>query len=301
MKALEASFVESSSWVVRMARLVLQPEDHFAYLKKVLAQGLECYKNVVLTQGCPPSLEEISQLFCAPMRVCDRKVLEVMFETQMIFGLYWTLASLCLLRAPLETSRAKHSPDRENVETLLVEHRASCIKIVESCFIPSVGGYRACLSQQTESDSILATMNAVQCLLLLGASSHIPRDAILRYLGTLYDKDSGAFRFSVQASWLSCELDLRHVLCALVILHHFDLLAVTTHDSCSCVLPSLLFQLDVPRLTSWILNAQNLDGGFGCRSGAASHAGYTYCAVASLALLNQLHQLTPKRLAKLFW
>mmetsp|Transcript_25416 Transcript_25416/g.20923 ORF Transcript_25416/g.20923 Transcript_25416/m.20923 type:complete len:81 (-) Transcript_25416:5-247(-) len=40
-------------------------------------------------------------------------------------------------------------------------------------------------------------------------------------------------------------------------------------------------------LVSWIGKCQSVDGGFGQRPGCESHAGHTFCAVASMKLLHK--------------
>ncbi|KEP62252.1 UNVERIFIED_CONTAM: prenyltransferase and squalene oxidase repeat-containing protein [Hammondia hammondi] len=49
--------------------------------------------------------------------------------------------------------------------------------------------------------------------------------------------------------------------------------------------------IDRNKLFDWITQCQNLDGGFGCAPGCESHAGTTFCAVASLSLIERLPQL----------
>ncbi|KFH12528.1 prenyltransferase and squalene oxidase repeat-containing protein [Toxoplasma gondii MAS] len=49
--------------------------------------------------------------------------------------------------------------------------------------------------------------------------------------------------------------------------------------------------IDRNKLFDWITQCQNLDGGFGCAPGCESHAGTTFCAIASLSLIERLPQL----------
>lgn len=48
------------------------------------------------------------------------------------------------------------------------------------------------------------------------------------------------------------------------------------------------FDAHKPALVKWLLSLQTYEGGFACEVGGEAHGGYTYCAVAALALLGEL-------------
>lgn len=53
--------------------------------------------------------------------------------------------------------------------------------------------------------------------------------------------------------------------------------------------------IDAEKLFAWLTSCQNPDGGFGCFPGCESHAGTTFCAVASLKLAGLLGRISPGR------
>lgn len=240
-------------------------------------------------------------------------------EPVLLSGVYWTLASVALLE------RLKDSDDFEDIPYQLISEssqsalsfpaivadcHAHILALIQSCFIQSVGGYAP---HPQHTDSILATMSAVQCLLLLDRESLIPKSEVIQYVAKLQDGNTGLFRSSISSSVWCSDVDMRFSLCALVVLHHLgvdlqhcdsvsgravvEALRVATNkqesanrtETRSCIPDGAI--IDFKLLTQSILSSQNLDGGFGSSVGNESHSGYTYCAVASLALLGQLDRL----------
>lgn len=70
------------------------------------------------------------------------------------------------------------------------------------------------------------------------------------------------------------EIDSRATYCAVAILR------------CLNIQDSFLLE----NVAEWILDCQTYEGGFGSVPGSEAHGGYTFCCVASLCLLNQLHR-----------
>lgn len=44
------------------------------------------------------------------------------------------------------------------------------------------------------------------------------------------------------------------------------------------------------KTADWVLSCQTYEGGFGAAPGHEAHGGYTFCGVASLVMLGQLHR-----------
>lgn len=272
-----------------MAASDLYRDAHCAYLKRILLDGIGTMADK-RCKGEGARLEDALRLFRMSVEDVERQAAQRVYEGMLVHGIYWVSASLVLLRQEM----VPEDPCTKDIDATLLHVRTSVIALIEACFIPEVGGYRSSLCR-AEPDSVLATMNAVQCLELLGASHRIPRAAVRQYIQRLQDTETGAFRYSVQAEWLAGELDLRHVLCALVTLYHVREAAQQSEETASCCTAAEGVQsciANAHELAGWILRAQNADGGFGSRPGNESHAGYSYCAVASLALLGQLQRLT---------
>ncbi|CAH8519764.1 unnamed protein product [Dicrocoelium dendriticum] len=61
----------------------------------------------------------------------------------------------------------------------------------------------------------------------------------------------------------------------------------------SCYILDGLYALDKEAIVGFIGRSLTHDGGFGCLPGLEAHAGATYCAVASLALLDRLDSFLP--------
>eukprot|EP00475_Leptophrys_vorax_P027592 TRINITY_DN3933_c0_g1_i5.p1 TRINITY_DN3933_c0_g1~~TRINITY_DN3933_c0_g1_i5.p1 ORF type:complete len:344 (+),score=68.75 TRINITY_DN3933_c0_g1_i5:1164-2195(+) len=123
--------------------------------------------------------------------------------------------------------------------------------------------------------NIAMTYSALCILKILGDDySKINKPAIIGALKHL-QTETGSFRCLARSS----EDDMRFVYCA-------------------CAISELLgdwsgFDLDLT--TNFILNSQALDGAFGMGPDQEGHGGSTYCAVASLALLQKLDLIRNKR------
>ena len=79
------------------------------------------------------------------------------------------------------------------------------------------------------------------------------------------------------------ESDLRFVFCACAILFICHQLLSIAYDTKF----DMNYSFDVVKAVEFIRSCQSYDGGFGQRPGLESHGGSTYCALASLELLNR--------------
>jgi len=132
---------------------------------------------------------------------------------------------------------------------------------------------------------ILPTLSAVQLLILLGRRDMLEvggpcrAEEIISYVRSLRLPD-GSFRGRTA---VASEGDCRFVYAALCTLSL--LIAPADPDGDSQVLDETV---------AWLLRCQNLDGGFGCRPDGEceSHAGHTFCSLASLRLADESGKLS---------
>ncbi|KAL0241807.1 hypothetical protein GEMRC1_007042 [Eukaryota sp. GEM-RC1] len=118
--------------------------------------------------------------------------------------------------------------------------------------------------------NIAMTYSALASLTLLGDDlSRVNRVSLVTHL-QLLQQHNGSVSCSVGS-----ESDLRFVYCACITMHLTDTWTALNLDS----------------MTDFILRCYNIDGGFSSVPNGESHAGSTFCAIASLYLLEKLHHL----------
>lgn len=128
--------------------------------------------------------------------------------------------------------------------------------------------------------NIAMTYMALCILITLGDDlSRVNKSAVLQGVACL-QKPDGSFKSNYEHG----ESDLRFVYCSLAICNILN-------DSSG---------IDVNNAIQFILNCFNYDGAFGQNPKTESHGGSTYCATASLSLLNKLnHVLNDDRMKTL--
>ena len=158
---------------------------------------------------------------------------------------YWTLHSLEILRAPIPKD--------------LIESYIYTIGLYQNKNEGGFGGKPGIISH------LACTYASLSCLCILGTGFDlVDTSALYSFLRKMKRVDGG---FNLYENG---EHDLRGVYCALV----------------SGFLCNILDEALVDRCDEYILSCQNWQGGFGSRSPRCeAHAGYTFCAVASLAIL----------------
>lgn len=135
-----------------------------------------------------------------------------------------------------------------------------------------------------DGGNLAMTYSALNCLLILGDDlSRVNRQHILKTLARC-QQANGSFCVSEGS-----ESDIRFVYCACAIAH---ILCAPT--DCFDVERTIDFirrsQVFCPSLGFKRKNSlQSYEGGFGQAPGAEAHGGSTYCAVASLYLLDRLY------------
>jgi prenyltransferase beta subunit len=266
----------------------LMIEAHVNYLIDLLKKSLQS-REEKRDEKRKNRLTQAQRVFDVSLEAVCLQVQNYEHEDLLLCGIYWILSSLCILFLnPTVTYRIKK---------VLCDTSSALERIVLSCFIPTIGGFSS-TTEHNDPDTILSTMYAVQCLTLLKYDMTLQRNNIITYICSLQNRETGAFYVS-SAPWMQLECDLRASLCALVTLEHLDAL----HECCFQTTASASTSIDIELLTEWICASQNDDGGFGCSPGNESHAGFTYCAIASLVLLKKISFFSQyaDRLEKLCW
>ncbi|CAF1294637.1 unnamed protein product [Didymodactylos carnosus] len=152
-----------------------------------------------------------------------------------------------------------------------IENEIPCGYRGSSCFITSTSDKNELCSNPYDHIHITMTYTALVSLLILGDDlSRVNRQAIISTMKYL-QLDNGSFVASV----LSSESDLRFIYCACCISYLLDDWSGINTDTC----------------TDYIKNCLTYEGAFGQVPGAEAHGGSTFCAIASLYLMNRLHDV----------
>ncbi|KAL3678806.1 hypothetical protein R1sor_021762 [Riccia sorocarpa] len=164
---------------------------------------------------------------------------------------YWILHSLSLLRRSVDGGLYDRS-----------------VAFLKRCQDPE-GGYGGGPGQMPH----LATTYAAVCAIVtLGgekALASIDREKTLKFLLRMKDP-CGGFRVHEDG-----EMDMRGSYTALAVAHMLGILT-----------PEL-----VENVGEFVRSCQTYEGGIGGEPGSEAHGGYTFCGLAALALVNQLHVL----------
>ncbi|KAI1301543.1 Geranylgeranyl transferase type-1 subunit beta [Halotydeus destructor] len=124
---------------------------------------------------------------------------------------------------------------------------------------------------------IAMTYSSLATLVVLGDDlSQVDRESITSRLKEL-QLENGSF-----AAVLGSENDIRFVYCACVICHLLNDWSA----------------IDVERATSFISSSLTYEGAFGQGPGCEAHGGSTYCAVASLVLMNTVNKVLDDKSVK---
>lgn len=171
--------------------------------------------------------------------------------------IYWILSSLSTMKYPITT-----------------DIHDSVIKALSNCMDSFTGAFHGggdCLFPNMPH--LLTTFAAIHSICILGTPesfSLICKSKLLLFLESMY-MANGCFRVHA----LDGEYDLRACYAALCIA-----------TLCDCITSSSI--IDWTRTVEFVASCQNYDGGFGNLPNRESHGGYTFCAVATLSLLNSL-------------
>ncbi|CAG9865284.1 unnamed protein product [Phyllotreta striolata] len=172
------------------------------------------------------------------------------------------------------------------IENLPKERKRSIIKWIYSLQIVNkeelVSGFQGSPTLNTRTNKtgntsykwshVANTYACLSSLLILGDDlSRVNKQAILESLETLQLPD-GSFKGAKEG----VENDMRFVYCA----------------ACICYILDDWSAINIERMIEFILNSISYDGGIGQGPELESHCGSTFCAIASLALSNNLDRLT---------
>ena len=127
------------------------------------------------------------------------------------------------------------------------------------------------IQQKYDLPHITMTYSAIVSLLILKDDlNRIKKSQIVQLLKKLQQED-GSFCPVIGSD----EKDMRFVYCACAISYILDDFS----------------GIDIVKTKNYILSCQNYDGGFGIQKNLESHGGTTYCAIASLKLLDKLDEM----------
>lgn len=164
---------------------------------------------------------------------------------------YWILHSLDLLGVPLTE-----------------ELRERAIFTINECQHPQ-GGFGGGPNQLAHLACTFAAVSALAIIGTKAAYETINRTALLNFLLRMKQPDGS---FTVHEDG---EIDVRGSYCAL---------------ACASLCSLLAKELEENSAT-FISNCQTFEGGFGAVPYSEAHAGYTYCGLAALAILDQVDSI----------
>lgn len=161
-----------------------------------------------------------------------------------------------------------HSLTLLEQQQVVVSAKDDIIEFMRECSHPE-GGYGGGPGQIAHLATTYAAVNALITTSSIEALESIERQSLVKFMHRMKQPD-GSFSMHDDG-----EIDSRATYCALAVL------------KCLNIQDSMLLQ----NVAEWLLDCQTYEGGFGSVPGSEAHGGYTFCCVASLCLLNQLHRL----------
>ncbi|KAI1287636.1 Protein farnesyltransferase subunit beta [Halotydeus destructor] len=138
------------------------------------------------------------------------------------------------------------------------------------------GGYAGGPQQTSHLAATYAAINALVTLSDADALTSINRETLLKYLCDMKQPD-GSFTMHRGG-----EIDVRGVYCAISVATITGLTDNRLYD----------------KTADWVLTCQTYEGGFAGVPGGEAHGGYTFCAVAALALLGAVERCNVKSLLR---
>ncbi|KNA06217.1 hypothetical protein SOVF_183100 [Spinacia oleracea] len=164
---------------------------------------------------------------------------------------YWILHSLALLGESIDVNLKHHVVD-----------------FLSRCQDP-LGGYGGGPGQMPHLATTYAAVNSIITVGGRRALSSINRDRLYAFLQRMKDP-SGSFRMHEKG-----EIDVR---------------ACYTAVSVASILNILDYKL-VENVGDYILSCQTYEGGIAGEPGSEAHGGYTFCGLAAMILINEVHRL----------
>ncbi|KAH7417241.1 terpenoid cyclases/protein prenyltransferase alpha-alpha toroid [Cadophora sp. MPI-SDFR-AT-0126] len=130
--------------------------------------------------------------------------------------------------------------------------------------------------QQMDPANLPATFFALLCLSFVGGLDRVDRKKCLKWLRTLQRNDGSFGELVTQDGFIEGGRDMRYCLTGMAVRW---ILGGDGEDAQADV--------DIDGLVDYIRAGQTYDGGFSESSEHEAHAGYTYCAIAALSLLDR--------------
>lgn len=166
---------------------------------------------------------------------------------------YWVLHSLALLNAPPRST----------------EQTEGIIETLRRCQNPVTGGFCGNIYSPNQLSHAATTYAACLALATIGspeALAVVDRPKLYAFFMSLKDTREGGF-----AAHVCGEVDVRVSYCVIAMASLYQIL---TREL-------------VAGVVEYALACQSYEGGFGGEPGTEAHGGYTFCAVALLALCNK--------------
>ncbi|KAJ5032452.1 uncharacterized protein L3040_009056 [Drepanopeziza brunnea f. sp. 'multigermtubi'] len=203
-------------------------------------------------------------------------------SSRMTLG-FFILSALDLLGAGAETFPAKQRAEiRDWILKCQHPNGGFCgspnHRFPDGCYVDVGEGRRV-----MDPANLPATFFALLSLTFVEGLDEVRKGDALRWLRSLQRPDGSFGELVTQEGAVEGGRDMRYCLTAVAvrwILRGDEVVLVKEED------------IDVERLVDHIRAGQTYDGGFSESSEHEAHAGYTYCAIAALSLLNRLPDLS---------
>jgi geranylgeranyl transferase type-2 subunit beta len=180
-------------------------------------------------------------------------------------GVYWSLTALSLLKSPEEVDAIM------GLTTPTSGRSVSIVDWVFQCHDKRSGGFGGNVGHDGH---LLYTLSAIQVLALADRLQDERflqiKQSVVDFCAARQEPTDGSFTGD---EW--GEIDTRFTYCALS----------------SLSLLNALDSVNVQKAADFILSCRNFDGGFGCTTGAESHAGQVFTCVGALSIAKCLDKL----------
>ncbi|KAH8310979.1 hypothetical protein KR044_003702 [Drosophila immigrans] len=213
----------------------------------------KCYERFERQQFLNPRLTQLN-------RIEHHKYLDSMLRTMPThyqcldssrpWCVYWILQSAQLLSFTFDDERLR-----------------GVVQFLNNCRAPS-GGFGGGPGQYAHLAPTYAAVNSLCIIGTDAAYQAIDRDSLVQFLFSVRDAD-GSYRLHVDG-----ETDVRGAYCAIAIAKLVNV-------------PERVLKELFAGTGDWIAGCQTYEGGFGGAPDLEAHGGYTFCGIASLALLNE--------------
>eukprot|EP00053_Salpingoeca_punica_P008666 m.77479 g.77479 ORF g.77479 m.77479 type:complete len:347 (-) comp14700_c0_seq1:281-1321(-) len=210
------------------------------------------------------------------------------------------------------------APESKDI-TLAADRPRSLLKDKHAAYLEHWGrsteGFEVVMTEHLRMSGLYWCVTAAE---LMGVGGRLPREAILAFVESCFDAESGGFAPNPQH-----DPHLLYTLTALQVLVTYDALkdhhregaaryvaalqrpdgsfqgdkwgeVDTRFSMCALAALALLNELDrvdVAKAAEFVLACMNFDGGFGVVPGSESHAAQVFCCVGALAISGQLHRV----------